>query len=138
MNPEGTYPGKIIAAWLERNDAQQSDDLVMAFDCALTAPDGTELEASPRHATTGKYGWSGKAVAKLLELDWPGGLRNIGDTVGREVQVKIKHNTSQRGTEYENAYIVTPPSREPATSEQIEAGLAKLEVEDADDSNIPF
>ena len=138
MNPEGVYPGKIIAACLERNDAQQSDDLVMSFDCALTCPDGSEIEATARHMTTGKLAWSGKAVAKLLELDWPGGLRNIAETVGRDVTVRIKHNTTERGNTYENAYIVTPPSREPATPEQIETGLAKLAKAEMDDENIPF
>ena len=137
MNAEGTYPATITAACLERNDQQQSDDLVMSFDCTATLEDGVTAEGTARHMTTGKLDWSGKAVAKLLELDWPGGLKDIGSTVGREVQVRIKHNTSQRGTEFENWYIVTPPSREPATPEQIDAGLAKLEAE-ANDDDVPF
>ena len=137
MIPEGTYPGKITAAWLERNDMQQSDDLMMAFDIELTALDGTTMDASPRHATTGKFGWSGKAVAKLLGLDWPGGLKTIESVVGRAVEVKIKHNVSAKGTEYENAYIVTPPERKPATPDQVDAAVAKLEAE-ANDDDIPF
>jgi len=134
MIDEGYYTGTITAAWLERDDRNQSDDLIMCFELAI---DGQE-ETTARHATTGKNAWSGRGVAKLLDLKWPAGLREIETTIGREVPVRIKHKTSERtGDTYCNAYIQALRESNPATPEQIEAGLAKLEAED-DDGDAPF
>ncbi len=135
MIPEGNYTGTITGAWCERDNKHQSDALVMCF--------GVEIEGHgehiARHDTEGKNSWSGKGVAKLLGIEWPDGLSTIDDVVGREVPVRVKHNTSQKGDLYCNVYIQAPRESEPATKAQIAAGIERIKRQEVkDDDNIPF
>lgn len=135
MNPPGTYQDcEITEAWIEKQ--QDGSALSMCFRLNLPYPDGGSGEVVAQHATSGQFGWSGRAVADLLEVPWPGGLRKIDAVVGRKVTVVVKHKESG-GKTYENAYIATGRRGQPATDDEIEAGVAKLEAEAGDD-NIPF
>jgi len=134
MNPEGYYSGEIMTGWLEEGQS----GLMMCFDINVELEDSTFVNVKASHFTEGEWGEIGQEVAAYLGLDWPNGLRDIATTAGKRVRVRIKHKT--KGVEvYDNAYIVTPRKKaNPATPEQIEAGLAKLEAQSGTDDAAPF
>ena len=137
MIPEGYYDGKILAA---RIDAEpDTDDLVLVW--SVKVGDGETVDC--RHRTTGDYAHVTREVAEHLDIEWPYGIERIDETVGRDVRVRIKHNTSSK---YCNAYIVTRNRRgTPAVASQIRSKLhdlaraANVAIQaDDDDGSIPF
>ena len=132
MIAEGPYTGTIEKGWLEKTD---SGDLLMCFSIKIK---GENEIVTARHVTFGQYAGIGEKVAELLELDWPKGLRDIEKAAGKTVPVKIKHK-EYSGETYVNAYIVVNRPAQPATPEQIEMAIAKMEAQQADDSDaLPF
>ena len=132
MIEEGIYEGAILKGWLEQMD---DGGLIMCFDVQLPHPH--DIVVTARHFTTGDYGRIGEKVAELLNLSWPEGLREIDKTVGLAVPIKIKHKES-KGEVYVNAYINVGRVSEPATKDQVEAGIAKLGAKKQEGDGLPF
>ena len=136
MTPIGTYPAKIVGAYLETDD---DGSLRMCFECDLTMPDCSIVTETARHPTSGEYGKIGKAVAQLLDIEWPDGLKTIDLAIGKECFCKIKHKTSKHtGETFINCYIHTGRIPQPATPEQIDLALAKLKAAELSDDDMPF
>ena len=128
---DGTYPGKIEDAYCEE-DQQEEGALVLCFDVALE--NGETCTA--RHRTVGKHGWSGRAVIEKFDFPWPTGIHRIPETVGRDVQVRLKTNVAPNGKTYQNAYIVT--GRRRLDPETVRVAVERLAGAKDDPDNIPF
>ena len=132
MIDEGIYDAKIVTAHIEVDD-RNDGELSLVFGLILDG--GAAVTA--RHRTGGKWGHIGRDVALSLGIEWPDGLERIADTAGAACRVKIKHNEGKNGQMYENAYIHLARDLEPASSDQVKAGIKKLRQKETDD-NIPF
>ena len=135
---EGYYDGEIVGAFAEMDYADK--DLMMCFDIDLLN-EGAGESVTARHFTEGELGKIGQRVAESLELEWPGCLRHMAPCIGKKVRVRVKHKVSAETT-YVNAYIVTGKERKPASPEQVEMAIAKLEAKTGavkdDQSECPF
>ena len=130
MIEEGIYEAKIVNARVEV-DEKLGGELSLAFNLLLE--NGSQVTA--RHRTGGEWGHIGRDVAESLGVKWPDGLETIHETAGKSCQVKIKHKEGRNGQTFENAYIhIARGNREPATEDQVKAGIAKLKKDD----NTPF
>lgn len=132
MIEEGYYDAKVVSAHVEVDD-RNDNELVLSLNVRLE----TGETVTCRHRTGGEYGHIGRKVAESFDLVWPDGLESIGTVAGRECRVKIKHKEGRNGQVFENAYIVVARESEPATIEQLKAGIAKLKNAEKD-SEIPF
>ncbi len=126
--PEGYYPGKITGALVDKKDER------LCFDCEIELPDGSTAKVTAKHPTKGQHKKIGREVIEHLGLAWPSALLKIEDLApGIETEIRIKHNAGDSGAVFVNAYIATNPPLEPATPEQLNALVAKLEAEALDD-----
>ena len=132
MIEEGYYEGKVVTAHVEVDDRNEGE-LTLCFNVRLVNGDTVTC----RHRTGGEWGHIGKKVAESFGIVWPDGLESIGTVAGQACRVNIKHKESNTpGQPFVNAYIAVARGSEPATEEQVAAGIAKLR--NVEDDNILF
>lgn len=122
-----TYNGEIVGTKVVAGYKDQGMDAI--FDLNLAE---CETVVTARVSCYGDFEDRTKAVFKVLGLPYPDGLADLDTTIGKEVEVYIKHRERGGMTEIK-AYINVPYEPKELTKAEIKARLAGT-----DDSEVPF
>lgn len=136
IHAAGKFTGRITATEFEQ-DNQEADGLVLVFH--VTLDDGEDVIC--RHRTHGPYAHICRNIIKAFDLDWPAGVLDIDQLVGREVPVSIKHKPGKNGNVFVNSYLdLGGGGNAPAAPDFVKAAVAKMAGTGADgvDDNTPF
>jgi hypothetical protein len=104
---EGYYSGTVTSAWLEQND-EEEEDLILV--CNVEVDNGlgeVETRRSLMRGDPDRLARSIEIAASLGVERWPEDLERLSDRApGKKVRLWVKHNVSRNGRLFVNAYLI--------------------------------